>query len=107
MLHLLEIFLVIAAFATLMATGVKSGRQAVALRRHTKQVSREARSKVFSIMAEAGAAQGKAQALPDKLTLLQRKQATAVAALRRLIVLFSALQNARQPLNRILQYIGR
>ena len=107
MLHLLEISLIVAAFATLVATGIKTGRKAMSLRRHVQQVSREAQAKVFSIMGGANTAQAKAQALPGRLMLLQRRQAEALVAVRRLMVIVSAFQEARQPLNRILEYIGR
>ncbi|MHB1464263.1 MAG: hypothetical protein ACYCXU_03995 [Thermoleophilia bacterium] len=107
MLHLLEIFVIVIAFAMLIAAGASTVRQAKALRRHTRQVSGEAQPKVFSIMSGANSAQGRAQALPDRLIFLQQKQAKALASLRRLMVIISAFQDARQPLNRVLSYIGR
>ena len=107
MLHLLEILVIVAAFATLVATGVKTGRKAMSLNNHVQQVSREAQVKVFSIVGGANSAQAKAQALPDRLMLLQRRQVEALVAVRRLTVIVSAFQEARQPLNRVLEYIGR
>ena len=107
MLHLLEIFVIVIAFAMLIAAGASTGRQAKTLRRHIRQVSGEAQRKVFSIVSGANSAQGRAQALPDRLILMQQKQVEALASLRRLMVIISAFQEARQPLNRVLSYIGR
>ena len=107
MLHLLEIFVIVIAFAVLIAAGASTGRQAKTLRRHVRQVSGETQPKVFSIISGANSAQGRGEALPGRLIFLQQKQAEALASLRRLMVIISALQEARQPLNRVLSYIGR
>ncbi len=102
----LEIVVVIAALVVLAASTLKvigTGRQLV---RVAGRFQEQTASKTAGITSRADTAQELAQRLPERADLLERRGQALSESMRRLAVIAEAAAEAKQPLDKVRDYLG-
>jgi len=107
MLLILEIFLVLGAWAVLAGSGVVAGKSAVRFGKTTKRVAGDVQPKAMHLVDEGDQAARRALGLAEARDALLLRVAVVRSSIGQLLVSLRALNEIRSKISRLLEYVGR
>lgn len=107
MLLVLEIILVLGAWAVLAGSGVMAGKSAVRFGKTTKRVASDVQPKVMHLMDDGDQAARRALGLAEARDTLLLRVAVVRSTIGQLLVTLRALNEIRSKVSRLLEYVGR